>query len=124
MRYLEEELTEKIIGCIIAVHKTLGPGFVESVYRKALIVELHEAGLKVQTEKPIYIIYRGNEVGCHRLDILVEDLVILELKTVDELTKAHYDQIRSYLKATGLQVGILVNFSGSLADYRRVEMIP
>ena len=90
MKYADEELTGNIIECIIAVHQTLGPGFLE-------------------------------EVGRHRLDILAEDRVVVELKTVESLSKAHYAQVRSYLKATDLELGLLVNFAGEKADFRRVE---
>ncbi|MEW6619825.1 MAG: GxxExxY protein [bacterium] len=77
---------------------------------------------RVETEKEILIYYEGEEVGKHRLDILVESKVIVELKTVEELSKAHYAQVRSYLKATGVKVAILVNFAKEKADFRRVEL--
>lgn len=113
--------TDEIIQAIIQVHRTLGPGFLESVYRKAMVVELRRRGLKVETEKTIPIYYEGVAVGEHRLDLLVDDRVIVELKTVEELCKAHYAQIRSYLKAAGLKTGLLVNFSKELADFRRIS---
>ena len=121
MGYQEDKLTETIIQCIIKVHQTLGPGFLESVYRRALLVEIKKRNLSAETEKEIVVYYEGVEVGRHRLDILVEDKVIVELKTVDELGKAHYAQVRSYLKATALRVAILVNFSKEKADFRRIE---
>lgn len=121
MGYQEDELTGTIIDCIIKVHKTLGPGFLESIYRKALLIELRRRGLSVETEKEVVIYYQGEEVGQHRLDILVENRAIIELKTVEELSKAHYAQVRSYLKATGLPVAILVNFAGEKADFRRID---
>lgn len=120
--YQEDLLTEKIIQCIIKVHQTLGPGFLESVYRRAMLIELIKQKLRVETEKEIVIYYEGEEIGRHRLDILVEGRVIVELKTVEELSKAHYAQVRSYLKATGLNVCILVNFAKEKADFRRVEL--
>ena len=116
-----DSLTERIIPCIIKVHQTLGPGFLESIYRNALIIELDRFGLRAKMEKAIPVYYEGTEVGRHRLDILVEDVVILELKTVEHLGKSHYAQIRSYLKASGLKVGMLVNFAKDRADFRRVE---
>jgi GxxExxY protein len=121
MDYREDKLTESIIECIIKVHQTLGPGFLESIYRKALLIELTRHGIKVETEKEVIINYEGEEVGRHRLDILAESKVVVELKTVEELSKAHYAQVRSYLRATGLGTGILVNFAKEKADYRRVE---
>ncbi len=114
-------LTERIISCIIQIHQTLGPGFMEKVYRRALLLELTKQGLATETEKEVIIYYDGQQVGRHRLDLIVEGKVILELKTAERLVHAHYAQVRSYLKATGLQVGILVNFSGERADFRRIE---
>jgi len=114
-------LTARIIEGIIKVHKTLGPGFLESIYRNALVLELISKGIKVEPEKEVNIYYEGRPVGRHRLDILVKDQVVRELKTVEKLTAAHYAQIRSYLKAAGLNVGLLVNFASERADFRRVE---
>jgi GxxExxY protein len=120
IKYKEDKLTEEIIQCVIKVHQTLGPGFLEKIYRHALIIELSRAGLKAVTEKEIVIYYAGEEVGRHRLDILVEDKIILELKTVDDLSKIYYAQVRSYLKATGLKLALLINFSKVKADFRRI----
>ncbi|TDI42373.1 MAG: GxxExxY protein [Acidobacteria bacterium] len=117
----DRELTQRIIECMITVHQTLGPGFLESVYRRALLIELDHAGLMAQSEQDVTVQYRGEEVGRHRLDIFVEDRVVLELKTVDQLGPIHYAQIRSYLKATKRQTGLLVNFARERADFRRIE---
>ena len=117
----DDELTEAIFQCIVRVHVTLGPGFLESIYRKALVIELRQAGFKVEAEKEITVLYRGEEVGLHRLDLLVDGRVILELKTVEELSRAHYAQVRSYLKASGLMLGLLVNFLKVRSDFRRIE---
>ena len=114
------ELTGRIIACIIKVHQTLGPGFLESVYRGALLIELRKHGLRVERERVVVIFYDGHEVGRHRLDIVVEGQVVLELKSTADLSKAHYAQVRSYLKATSLPAGLLINFSGDRADFRRV----
>jgi len=121
MKYEENRITERIIKCIIDVHKELGPGFLEGVYRKALLVELVEAGIPVETEKEISVGYKGKEVGIHRIDVLVSGEVVVELKAVEELNRNHYAQIRSYLKATGLKIGLLANFSKDRSDVRRVE---
>lgn len=121
MDYQNDPLTSKIIECIIAVHPTLGPGFLESIYRNALLLELRHKGLYVETEKELQVLYLGTMVGTHRLDLLVENEVVLELKTVEELGKAHYAQIRSYMKAAKLRKGLLVNFAGDMADFRRIE---
>ena len=114
-------LTELIIQCIITVHKTLGPGFMESVYQRALVVELRSAQLNVDVEKEVVIFYRGQEVGRHKLDMVVENSIIVELKTVEDFHKAHYAQVRSYLKATGLTTALLVNFSKEKSDFRRID---
>ena len=116
-----DTLTREIIGAIIAVHSKLGPGFLESIYRNALRIELQRRGLRVETEKSVSIFYEGEEVGLHRLDMLVEGTVIVELKTVEALGKSHYAQVRSYLKATGCRTAILVNFADEKADFRRIE---
>ena len=120
--YQKDVLTQTILQCIITVHQTLGPGFLEIIYHRALVIELIGHELTVETEKEIVIYYQGQEVDQHRLDILVENKVIIELKTVEELSKAHYAQLRSYLKATGVKVGLLVNFAKEKADFRRVEL--
>ena len=117
----DRNLTEIIIAGIIKVHQTLGPGFRERVYRRALTLELRHRGLQVQREKRVTIFYNNRKVGYHRLDLFVENRIIIELKTVDTLNKRHYAQLRSYLKSTQMKIGLLVNFAGELADYRRVE---
>ena len=120
----ESRITEKIIQAVIKVHQTLGPGFLERIYHNALVIELISHGLRVESEKEITICYEGQVIGTHRLDLLVEDRVIIELKTVEDLAGIHYTQIRSYLKATKLKVGLLVNLAKDKADYRRVELSP
>ena len=116
-----EALTQQIIGCIVKVHRTLGPGFLEGIYRRALCIELQRSGLKVETEKPVPVFYEGEEVGLHRLDLVVEDTVVLVLKAVPDLVAAHYEQLRSYLRASELDVGLLVNFGRERSDFRRIE---
>ena len=120
--YENEGLTKRIIEAIIQVHGTLGPGYLESIYRNALILELSQRGLVAEAEKEVVVYYEDKIVGKHRLDILVQQKVILELKTVEKLGKAHYAQIRSYLKATGLTVGLLINFATEKADFRRIDL--
>ena len=106
-----EELTGRIIACAIAVHKALGPGFLESVYEAAMAVELKHAGLKVESQKPLQIFYREFLVGEHRLDLLIEDKIIVELKAISELEDIHFAIVRSYLKAANLEHGLLLNFA-------------
>ena len=117
-----EEVTQRIIACVAEVHQTLGPGFLESVYRNALLLRLRKAELLVEPEKELLVRYLGQEVGRHRLDLVVEDAVVLELKAVTDLAAVHYEQVRSYLRASGLEVGLLVNFGRERWDVRRVEL--
>ena len=116
-----DELTGRVIRCILAVHNALGPGFLESAYRRAMVVELRKQRLAVEAEKEVPIYYDGIEIGRHRLDVLVEGQVIVELKCVDAFSKAHYAQVRSYLKATQLDIALLINFSQDRADFRRIS---
>ena len=106
-----EELTGRIIACAIAVHKALGPGFLESIYEAAMMVELKRAGLKVEPQKLLPIFYLEVLVGEHRLDLLVEDKIVLELKAISELEDIHFAIVRSYLKAINLEHGLLLNFA-------------
>ena len=109
--YEFEELSKRVIGAAIQVHKELGPGFLESILEESLKVELSTNGLHFDNQKEIRIEYLGVDVGIHRLDLVVENEVIVELKAVRELSDIHFAQLRSYLKATGLRVGLFLNFS-------------
>ena len=115
-----EELTGKIIECAITVHKRLGPGFLESVYQSALPIELKKQGLKAEEQKEVKIFYDAKEIGLHRVDLVVEGQIIVELKTVKEFGDSHMAQVISYLKATKLKVGLLLNFSKSVLKIKRV----
>jgi len=117
-----EELTEKIINACITVHKTLGPGFLESIYHNALKIELARQKLCFESEKEIKVFYHDEAVGFHKIDLLVENEIIVELKTVEDLNKKYYAQVRSYLAALNKEVGLLVNLSGYVVDVRRVEL--
>ncbi len=107
-----ERLVRETIGCAVAVHRVLGCGFLERVYHEALCVELRSRGLSYEREKPVTIRYRGDPVGGHRLDLVVERAVIVEVKAVERLDRIHVAQVLAYLKATDLRVGLLLNFSG------------
>ena len=115
-----EELSKKIIGAAIEVHRELGPGFLEGIYEEALKVELSEHDLSFESQKEITIEYLGVIVGVHRLDLVVENQMIVELKAVKELADIHFAQLRSYLKATGFKIGLLLNFSKPTLEIRRV----
>ena len=120
IKLAHEELTGLIIACAIEVHKSLGPGFLESIYEAALVVELKRAGLRVEQQKPLPIFYREVMVGEHRLDLLVEDKIVVELKAISELEDLHFAIVRSYLKAAGLEHGLLLNFAAMPLTVKRV----
>ena len=106
------EITEKVIGAAIAVHRTLGPGLLESAYEACLAYELADRGLAVEQQKGLPVTYRGVRVECgYRLDLLVEGLVVIELKAVEKLNPIHEAQLLSYLKLSGCRVGLLINFN-------------
>ncbi len=106
------ELTERIIGAAIEVHRHLGPGLLESAYEECLCHELHLNGLRFQRQVSLPVSYKGLRLDCaYRLDLLVEDLVIVEIKAIDELAPIHQAQLLTYLKATGKEVGLLLNFN-------------
>ena len=111
--------TEKIIGSAYTVHNTMGYGFLESVYEKCLLIELRKAGLKCESQKPIVVYYEGEVVGNFIADILVEDAIILELKSVKSIAKAHEVQLVNYLVATGKEVGLLINFGAERVEVKR-----
>lgn len=115
-----QDLSYQIMGAIFEVHKELGPGFLESVYEKALLLELTSRGMKVDVEKVFDLTYKGKKVGTHRLDLIVEDKIVVELKTVERFAPHHTAQLLSYLKASGHRLGILVNFSRAKVESRRV----
>jgi len=114
------ELTERIIGAAIEVHRRLGPGFIESIYENALVIEARKRGLRLRQQQPIAIEYDGIEVGKHILDLLVEDTIIVELKAVKNLEDIHFAIVRSYLRAAGRRHGLLLNFCKTTLEARRV----
>ncbi len=109
---LGESLTENIIGAAIEVHKYLGPGLLESAYEECLCHELNLRGLKFERQKPIPLEYKGIKLDCgYRLDIVVEEKVVLEIKTVDAITPVHEAQLLTYLRLANLKVGLILNFN-------------
>ena len=114
------ELTYKINGAVFEVNRILGPGFLEKVYENALLIELRSMGLKADSQVPIKVYYKDEVVGDYTADILVEEQVILELKTVERLEKIHEAQLLNYLRATGIQIGILINFRHTKAEIKRM----
>ena len=118
---LKQELTGKILAACFEVSNELGCGFLESVYQNALIIALQEKGLTVEPEHELTVIFRGQAIGQFYADLLVENNVIIELKAVSALNENHKAQIINYLKATGIDVGLLVNFGAPKLEYRRFD---
>lgn len=105
------KLTERIIGCAIEVHRNLGPGLLEGTYESALCVELEAAGLRFRRQIPFPIIYKGRKIGEYRIDLIVENLVIVELKSVERLDPVFEAQVLTYLRVTAKKLGLLINFN-------------
>lgn len=118
-----DALTQAVIGCALAVHKTLGPGYLESVYHRALAQELRKAGLTFESEHKLDVRYDGVVVGHFLADLLVEQRVLLELKAVSQLAVAHEVQLISYLTATGVDVGLLINFGQQRLVVKRKQRV-
>lgn len=116
-----EETTRTILEACFEVSNELGAGFVESVYEKALLIALRQKGLKAQAQVPLTVTFRGRSVGQFLADILVKDTVLLELKAVKALAPEHQAQVINYLKATGIEVGLLVNFGRPTLEYKRLH---
>ncbi len=110
--FYEKELTAKIIGAAIEVHKALGPGLLESAYQTCLAHELVLRNIPFEKERPLPVVYKGERVECgYRLDFLVDEKVVVELKSVNEVHPVHKAQLLTYLKLTGCRVGLLINFN-------------
>ena len=118
---LHEEITEKIIAASFDVSNELGAGFLESVYEKALLIALMDRGLGAQSQVPLQVMFRGQIVGDFFADIVVENKILLELKAVKNLAPEHQAQTINYLKATGIEIGLLVNFGNPKLEYRRFQ---
>ena len=118
MQLLHNEITDKIIYCFYHVYNKLQYGYLEKVYQNALVIELKKQGFLVETEKKLSVYYDNVLVGVYYADIVVNDLVILELKTVDTLLEEHFNQLKSYLRSTHMEVGLLLNF-GPKAQFKR-----
>lgn len=114
------ELTQRIIAAAICVHRELGPGFLESIYEEAMCLELSAMGLTFERQKTVEVRYREQTVGVHRLDLLVASTVVVELKAIKEFEPIHFSVVRSYLKATTLATGLLLNFHSVPLAIKRV----
>jgi GxxExxY protein len=109
-----DEITERILGCAIEVHRTLGPGLLETTYESAMCVELAEAGLRFARQLPVPVVYKGHPIGEYRVDLLVEDAVVVEIKAVTKWDAVFEAQVLTYMKVTGKRVGLLINFHSRL----------
>lgn len=120
----EDALTEKIIGGAMRVHKALGPGLLEGLYQKALAAELRKIDLEIQRERVFPVYYRGVHIGEQRLDLIVDGRVVLELKALEGLAQVHRAQLLTYLRVSGLPIGLLVNFGSEFLQVKRVLNTP
>lgn len=119
VKYKHSGITEKIIGCALKVHNTLGNGFPEIIYHRALVIEMNKQGVMFISEQKMPVFYKGERIGIRRVDFLVENQVIIELKAVSELQDGHIAQILNYLKAFRLEVGLLLNFGAMKLEIKR-----
>ena len=122
MKY--EELTHKIIGCAYNVFNQLGFGFLESIYQKAMIIELNKNGLKYEAEKPLKVYYDDQVIGDFFVDLYIEDTVLVELKAVEHLLKQHEIQLVNYLNGIKKEIGLLINFGPTGVDVKRKYRSP
>jgi GxxExxY protein len=120
-QYKYSELTSKIIGCAITVHKTLGNGFQEVIYQRALAIEMAMAGILFHREFEMPIFYREQSIGTRRVDFLVEDVISVELKAISQLEPTHFAQAINYLEAYNLEVGLLINFGEMSLNFKRLN---
>ena len=113
-----DELCYKVIGAAMAVHRHFGPGYLEEVYKNALMVELEALGIQSEKEVPIAVTYKGVRVGDYRADVIVDNRLILELKAVTTINPSHEAQLVNYLNATGIEDGLLINFGASSLQHK------
>ena len=118
-KFKHSEITEKILGAAFEVHNTLGCGFLEEVYENALIEELRLRGVKVEAQKEIQVFYKNKKVGTYIADLVIEGKVIVGLKAVESISTVHMAQVLNYLKASGYEVGLILNFAKTKLEYQR-----
>ena len=117
---LYDELTHKIIGCAMKVHRTLGNGFQEVIYQRVLAIEMQLQGLSFSREQEMIVFYEGIEIGTRRVDFFVEDKIMVEIKAIIKLNDININQTRNYLEAYNLPVGLLLNFGSPSLEYKRI----
>lgn len=119
-QYPESELTGKIIGCAMEVHKTLGNGFQEVIYQRALAIEMNSGGIAFSREHEMNIYYKGENIGTRRVDFFVEEKIMVELKAVIQLEDVHLAQAINYLEAYNMPIGLLINFGSKSMQFKRL----
>ncbi|MCC6583875.1 MAG: GxxExxY protein [Chitinophagales bacterium] len=119
-KYKHSEITSKIIGCAMIVHKTLGNGFQEVIYQRALEIEMRLANLNFYREFEMQIIYREEQIGTRRVDFLAENIISVELKAITKLEEVHFAQAINYLEAYNLEIGLLINFGETSLNFKRL----
>ncbi|MBK7987290.1 MAG: GxxExxY protein [Ignavibacteria bacterium] len=119
-QYKYSEITSKIIGCSMSVHKSLGNGFQELIYQRALAIEMRLAGISFSREFEMPIFYRDEQIGTRRVDFLVEDIISVELKAINRLEDVHFAQAINYLEAYNLEIGLLINFGETSLNFKRL----
>ncbi len=117
-----KELSFRVMSAVFEVHNTLGPGFLEKVYENALLKELQLRGIEAEAQKEISVFYKGDRIGIYLADLLVNNEMIVELKSVDRLNRLHEAQVLNYLKATGLRLGLLINFGAKRVEHKRLVL--
>jgi GxxExxY protein len=122
MGHVFEEMSSRILAAAVDVHKALGPGFLENIYQKAMEVALTHRGIPFDRQKDIQVFFEEVDIGLQRLDLVIFNQIILELKAVKALEDIHFAQLKSYLKATGLHVGLLLNFNAPTLIIKRVVL--
>ncbi len=120
--YKYSDITEKIIGCAMKVHRTLGNGFQEKIYQRALAIEMRTQGLSFVREMGMHIFYENEPIGTRRVDFFVEDKVMLELKALTSLENVHLAQALNYLEAYQMEIGLLINFGNTRLQFKRVTI--
>jgi len=121
-RYKYSEITEKIIGCAMRVHRTLGNGFQEVIYQRALAIEMSKHGLEFERELEMPIFYNEEQIGTRRVDFFVENKIMVELKALTQLGKVHLSQAINYLEAYQMEIGLLINFGATSLQFKRLTI--
>jgi GxxExxY protein len=114
------ELTHRVIGCAMEVHNNIGNGFQEIIYQRSLAIEFSLKGITFEQEKEMYVLYKGEQVGCGRVDFFIENCLMLEIKAIDKIEDIHKNQAINYLEVYNIADGVLINFGSSSLEFKRV----